>query len=99
MQLLFSICQARARVVRVEPPTPLRTAIGRFLKTSGKHNVGARRRWLVSTVSPVSTLSQDCGAFTGSAMCEPSQNLWSRVKSGDAFERASHLGTTVMIQV
>src|SRR5580700_8306577 len=98
MQLPFSIDQARARVVRVERPTPLRTATGRFLKTSGKDKVGARRRWLVSTVSLVSTFSQDCGAFPGSATCEPSQNLWSRVKSGDAFERASHLGTTVMIQ-
>src|SRR5271156_269708 len=99
MPLLFSICQARARVVRIERPAPIRTATGRFLKTSGKDKVGARRRWLVSTVSPVSTFSQDCGAFPGSAMCEQSQNLRSRVKSGDAFERASHLGTTVMIQV
>src|SRR5271155_4499635 len=99
MQLLISICQARARVVRVERPTPLRTATGRFLKTSGKDKVGPRRRRVVSTVPPVSTFSQDCGAFPGSAMCEPSQNLWSRVKSGAAFERAIHLGTTVMIQV
>src|SRR5580658_919514 len=99
MQLLLSICQVRARVIRLERPTPLRTATGRFLKTSGKDKVGARCRWLVSIVSPVSTFSQDCGAFPGSAMCEPCQNLWSRVKSGDAFERASHLGTTVIIQV
>src|ERR1700722_9165017 len=99
MQLLISRCQVWARVVRDERPTPLRTATGRFLKTSGKDKVGARCRRLVSTVSPVSTFSQDCGAFAGSAMCEPRQNLRRRVEAGGAFERASHLGTMVMIQV
>src|ERR1700691_2982080 len=99
MQPLISRCQVWARVVRDERPTPLRTATGRFLKTSGKDKVGARRRRLVSTVSPGSTFSQTCGAFPGSAMCEPTQNLCKRVKAGGAFECASHLGTMVMIQL
>src|ERR1700691_3340408 len=99
MQLLILSCQVRARVVLDERLTPLRTATGKFLKTSRKDKVGAPRTRLVSTVSPVSTFSQDCGAFAGTAMCEPRQNLCRRVEAGGTFERASHLGTMVMIQV
>src|SRR6202789_1756269 len=99
MQPLISRCHVWARAVRDERPTPLRTATGRSLKTSGKDKVGAPRCRVVSTVSPVSTFSQVCGAFSGSATCEPRQNLCKRVRAGGAFERASHLGTMVIIQV
>src|SRR5580658_7782510 len=99
MQLLISRCHVWARVVRDERPTPLRTATGRSLKTTGTDKLGALRTRLVSTVSPVSAFTHDFGAFSGSAMCEPCQNFCKRIKVGDAFACASHLGTIVMIQV
>ena len=91
--------QARALVFRIDWPTPLRTATGKFLKTSGNDKRVPRCRWLAFTVSPVSIFAQDWGALAGSTMCEPSQNPCERAEVSGAFERASHLGTMVMIQI
>jgi hypothetical protein len=91
--------KAHRQFFKPDLSTPFRTATGRFLKTSRNDKRLAFCSWLAFTVPPVSIFIHDCGALGGSTRCEPSQNCCERGKVSGACERASHLGTTVTIQI
>jgi hypothetical protein len=51
------------------------------------------------TVSLVNSFNQDRGAFPGTAIFERYQNARDLLPVSGTFSRASHLGTTVRIQL